>query len=89
MRGEGSLSDTSYCLANPGVEYLVYQPSSGSFAVNLVAGTYQYEWFDPSTNRISSSGAFSVSDGNHSFSPAFSGDAVLYLRAVTPWERGH
>jgi hypothetical protein len=89
MTPQGSLSSTGYCLADPGVEYLVYQPSSGPFTVNLVAGTYQYEWFDPSTNTISSSGALSVSDGNHSFSPAFSGDAVLYLHFVTPRERNH
>ncbi len=67
----------------------MYQPSSEPFTVNLVAGTYQYEWFDPSTNTISSSGAFSVSDGHHSFNPAFSGDAVLYLHVVTPRERNH
>jgi hypothetical protein len=87
MTPQSTLSSTRYCLANPGAEYLVYQPSAGPFTVNLLAGTYQYEWLDPSTNRISSSGAFSVSDGPHSFSPAFSGDAVLYLHVVTPRER--
>jgi hypothetical protein len=87
MTPQSTLSSTRYCLADPGSEYLVYQPSAGPFTVNLVAGTYQYEWLDPSANRISSSGALSVPDGNHSFSPAFSGDAVLYLHVVTPRER--
>jgi hypothetical protein len=79
MTPQPSLSSTHFCLANPGAEYLVYQPYSGPFTVSLMAGTYRYEWLDPSTNRISSSGDLSVPDGNHSFSPAFSGDAVLYL----------
>ena len=79
MTPQDSLSSTGYCLANAGVEYLVYQPSAGPFTVNLVAGTYQYEWFDPSTNGINTSGKVVVSGGNHSFSPPFSGDAVLYL----------
>jgi len=84
MTPQPSLSTTGYCLANPGVEYLVYQPSAGPFTLNLVAGTYQYEWLDPSTNRISTAGELSVPDGNRSFSPEFSGDAVLYLHVPIP-----
>lgn len=78
-----SLSSTHYCLANPGSEYLVYQPHSGIFTLNLLAGTYHYEWLDTSTNRIISSGTLSVSGGNHPFAPSFSNDGVLYLRAVS------
>jgi hypothetical protein len=89
MTPQPALSSTGYCLANPGAEYLVYQPSGKPFTVDLMAGTYQFEWFDPITNRISSSGALSVSDGNHSFSPALSGDAVLYLHVGTSQERNH
>jgi hypothetical protein len=84
MTPQPSLSSTGYCLANPGAEYLVYQPSAGPFTVKLVAGTYQYEWLDPSTNRITSAGGFSASDGDRSFSPEFSGDAVLYLHIPIP-----
>ena len=83
MTPQPSLSSTRYCLANPGVEYLVYQPSSGAFTVILVAGNYQYEWLNPSTNSTALSGTMTVPDGNRSFSPPFSGDAVLYLRAST------
>ena len=70
---------TTYCLRNPGQEYLVYQPSSGAFTVNLVAGTYAYEWFNPATGTVASSGTVTVSAGNKSFTPPFSGYAVLYL----------
>ncbi len=89
MTPQSNLSSTHYCLANPGSEYLVYQPSSGAFTVKLEAGTYQYEWFNPSTNRIRLSGTLSVSGGNHSLSPPFRGDAVLYLHAVTLREKNH
>ena len=81
MTPQPFLSSTHYCLASPGLEYLVYQPSSGSFIVDLLKGTYQYEWLNPTTNRVVSSGDLSVSGGNRSFRPPFRGDAVLYLHA--------
>ena len=87
MTPQGALASTGYCLANAGVEYLVYQPSAGVFTLHLLAGTYQYEWLNPSTNSITSSGTLSVPDGNRLFRPPFSGDAVLYLRASTPREK--
>jgi len=74
------LSSTKYCLANPGSEYLIYQPDSGSFTVKLNAGTYSYEWFNPDTGAVVESGTVTVNDGNKSYTPPFSGDAVLYLR---------
>ena len=74
------LSSTAYCLANPGLEYLVYQPSSGPFTVNLQAGTYNYEWFNPSLGLAAATGTITVNAGNSSFAPPFSGDAVIYLK---------
>jgi len=83
MTPQPNLSSTQYCLASPGIEYLVYQPSAGTFSLDVLAGKYEYEWLDPSTNRIRSSGSVSVSGGKHSLTPPFNGDAVLYLHAVT------
>ena len=83
MTPQSFLSSTHYCLANPGTEYLVYQPSAGPFTVNVLAGTYVYEWLDPSTNTIGSSGTVSAPSGNRSFSPPFANDAVVYLHAMT------
>ncbi len=40
-------SSTGYCLADPGVTYLVYQPENSSFSVNLPAGVYEAQWFNP------------------------------------------
>jgi hypothetical protein len=41
------LSTTTYCLATPGKEYLVYQPDPGPFSLHLAAGTYAAEWHWP------------------------------------------
>ena len=47
MEPRGDLSSTGYALANPGVEYLVLQPSRpAAFTVTLEPGTYAVEWFD-------------------------------------------
>ena len=81
MTPQNSLSSTAYCLANPGSEYLVYQPGSGSFTVNLQAGTYSYEWFNPASGTVAGTESITASAGSRSFTPPFSGDAVLYLKA--------
>ena len=80
MTPQGSLSSTGFCLANAGVEYLAYQSGSGAFTVNLTAGTYSYEWYNPTTGTVASTGFVTTTGGNQSFTPPFSGDAVLYLK---------
>lgn len=80
MVPNGSLSSTGYVLANPGSEYLILQPGSGSFTANLLAGTYSYEWFNPNTALSSLTGSTNASVGNNIFTPPFSGSAVLYLK---------
>ena len=82
MTPQPSLSSTGYCLANAGVEYLVYGPGSGTFTVSLVPATYAYEWLNPSSGTVASTGVITVSaPGNQSFTAPFSGDSVLYLKA--------
>jgi hypothetical protein len=83
MTPRPSLSSTHYCLAIRGAEYLVYQPFNEPFTLNLSAGAYHYEWFNPSTNRVCSSGTLLVSSGARSMSAPFRGDAVIYLRAIS------
>jgi hypothetical protein len=84
MTPRGDLASTEYALANPGVEYLVYQPTPDtSFSVDLVAGTYSFEWFNPGTGTIARFGTFTASSDKSSFTPPFSGEAVLYLKLST------
>lgn len=75
-------ASTGYCLANPGSEYLIYQPKAGeSFTVKLKAGTHRYEWFNPAKGVAAGSGRVESSGGIQQFIAPFNGDAVLYLKA--------
>ena len=77
------LCSTKYCLANPGVEYLVYQPDSGPFTIDLVAGAYCWEWFDAAAGVVAGTGTLSAADGRRPFTPPVNGDGVLWLRRLT------
>jgi hypothetical protein len=76
------LASTRFCLANPGREYLVYQPRAGEFSVNLTAGSYAFEWFNPTTGSVASTGSVKAAGGKQAFTPPFPGSAVLYLKLV-------
>ena len=49
------LSSTGYCLAEPGVSYVVFAPEGGSFDVDLTAtgGLLSVKWLDPITGKSS------------------------------------
>jgi len=81
-----SLCSTKYCLAqipSAGAEYLVYAPSGGSFTIDLSAmpGSRRLvsEWFNPSTGATIAGKPIPAGSSSQSFTPPFSGDAVLYL----------
>jgi hypothetical protein len=83
MTPQPNLASTSWCLAQAGTEYLVYQPKSGeAFTVDLKPGTYQFEWFMPAKNRAAASGRVESEGGPKSFKAGFEGNAVLYLKAA-------
>jgi CubicO group peptidase (beta-lactamase class C family) len=75
------LASTQYCLANPGVEYLVYKPAGGqvSVSIKLEAGQYKYEWFDPSQGIVVSRGIVWSDGGEQKFESPVEGDAVVYI----------
>src|SRR5262245_37566576 len=78
------LSSTTYCLANPGREYLVYHPGGAkSLTVSLKEGRYAFEWFNPTTGTVGDTGTFTVADGSRSFISPSDNDAVLYIK----WNR--
>jgi hypothetical protein len=82
MAPSRDLCSTGYALSNPGIEYLVYQPSTGAFTVDLVAGLYSYEWFDPSSGTVADIGTLLASGGHQEFIPPINDDAVLYLKRL-------
>ena len=89
MTPRNELAGTGYCLANPGREYLVYQPAPGAaFTVDLPAGTYDYEWSDCESARVNSKGSFTVAGGARRFEAPGRGDWVLHiLQAPSAQER--
>lgn len=82
MSPRSDLASTAYCLANPGAEYLVYQPKANqAFWVQVQAGTYRYEWFKLTAHQPETSGELACSSGQRRFETPFEGPALLYLRA--------
>ena len=79
MTPHGELASSGYLLANPGVEYLAYFPG-GPRTLNLsgASGSFSVEWLNPATGVVTA-GANVLGGANRSFTPPFSGDAVLYV----------
>ncbi len=79
----GDLSSTGYCLANPGVEYLVLSPDGKPFTIDLssASGRLAVEWFDVVASEPSQASAVSAGKKKQRFSPprSFPRGAVLYL----------
>jgi hypothetical protein len=69
-------------LADPGQEYVVYLPSGGSVTVDLsaVSETLDVEWYNPRTSEFTPAGT-TTGGSNQSFTPPFSGDAVLHIKS--------
>jgi hypothetical protein len=88
MMPRDDLTSTSYALANPGQEYLAYNPSGGSFSVNLSdaaqSDSFSVEWFNPGSGAADlstgvSTGGTVAGGAMRTFSPPFPGGVVLYL----------
>ncbi len=85
MTPRPELSSTKYCLADPGNDYIIYQPRTGeAFSVELKAGSYEGEWFDPAKGARADAGRIESAGGGQPFQPPFDGDAVLYLKKSRP-----
>ena len=73
-------SGTAYCLANTGQEYIIYLPDGGSVTVDLsdATGALNVEWCDPKDGIYHDEGTV-TGGGIETFTPPFSGDAVLHI----------
>jgi hypothetical protein len=85
-----NLSSTDICMANPGVEYLIYAPSGGSFKVDLSAatGTLPALLFNPRTGEALSAGSVR-GGGIQTITSPDTKDWVLHIgeRAIPPANR--
>jgi CubicO group peptidase (beta-lactamase class C family) len=73
---------TRYCLRNPGVEYLIFQPADDIIEVKIPPGTYRYEWFSPVTGETIDMGRRVVSEERSRFAPPGDPSIVLHLHSV-------
>ena len=85
MVPRSELTETAYCLADKGKEFLVFQPGNkGEFTVNLssAAGTLAVEWLN--VNAGTTIVGKPVSGGAvRTFTTPFGGPAALYLKTVS------
>jgi hypothetical protein len=74
------VNNASLCLANPGLEYVVYRQRGGTLSVNLtgVSGTFDVEWFNPRSGEKMSAGQ-TTAGAWREFTAADRGDWVLHL----------
>ena len=79
----GDLASTGYCLADPGTEYLVFQPGAKQpVTLKLEPGEYTTEWFDPRKGRTVSKKTISAVQRQREFPCPVNGAAILYVYRV-------
>jgi hypothetical protein len=73
-------TENVYCLAEDGVEYLIYFLKGGSTKIELPAGVFSFQWFNPRTGQF---GENNIIDSNNkqkqSFSAPDNNDWVLHI----------
>jgi hypothetical protein len=77
------LASTSYCLAEVGREYLIYQPEGGRFNAHLESGSYEARWYDCAAGNGPEPLRVRSPNGCVRLEPPFEGDALLHLKAVS------
>ncbi|MEW5977489.1 MAG: DUF6298 domain-containing protein [Acidobacteriota bacterium] len=82
MTPSPDIASTTYCLANTGSEYLVYQPSDGKVVINLeeVNEPFSVEWFNTRANAAIP-GEEIRGGAVRELNPPIAGPLVLYLKA--------
>jgi Putative collagen-binding domain of a collagenase len=86
MAPHGELTSTGFCLAQPGVEYVVYTPTSSVLTVDLTAAkdkTLKVRWYDPRRGRFGRAEKIDGGSSSRQFTPPFGGDAVLDMKSVS------
>ncbi len=70
-----------YCLSNPGIQYLVYQPMAGNpVKLKLTPIEYSFEWFDPGSGKTITTGIIRGDENKETTIPnPVKADAVLYV----------
>jgi hypothetical protein len=79
---QNGLATTSYCLCTAGSAYVVYQPATGPFFVDLgPGGIFRAEWIDPLSGSVRSETTIEGASWTTATPPS-TGPVVLYLRRI-------
>ena len=80
MKPHGEMASSTYCLADPGREYLVFVPENSSgVTVELPEGEYRFLWFDTENDNESEFESFSHPGGPAWKPKPYSANSVLHL----------
>ncbi len=84
MVPDNDLASSTYCLANPGKEYLVYLPEGNDVIVDLTGITVSIseKWFNPNTEETKTIEPNTGGYKRKFISPFGSDDAVLHLKVL-------
>ena len=75
-------SGNGYCMAEPGVEYVLYAPHGGTVKVELVGSReYRAAWWDPRQGQFQPPLTFQHEGGHHEFTAPSTDDWVLRIKA--------
>lgn len=80
----GHLCTSTYCLANPGHEYLCHFPAGGTECVKLrgQTGKFKVQWLDPRTGKTYE-GPIAEGGKRPALTAPFPGPSVAYLERLT------
>ena len=80
----GLMNNGAKCLANPRNEYVVYLPNGSSVTVDLsdASGILNVGWYNPRDGKYYDERTV-TGGGSETFTPPFSGDAVLHISTDT------
>jgi hypothetical protein len=81
MTPHNELSSTTYCLANPESEFLVYFPEGDRAEIDLsrARGQFRAEWMHPEEGVVTPGGT-ATAGKRLTFATPFIGPSVLYLK---------
>ena len=79
---EVMFSGNAFVLANIGVEYIVYSYAGDNFRVELPAGNYQKQWFNPAIGTYEKINIFESDDSSVKFDKPDEKDWVLHIKAM-------
>jgi len=89
MAPDDSLVDAGHCLANPGVEYVVYQPENRAFTLKVAGakGGLATEWFNPLTGATVKAPAIQNGDCRLSPPAEWTNGPVVFHIGTCPKEK--